>query len=67
MKKLALKAQALTTETLSREQMKGVHGGGIEGSGIQRQPVCYRCCPDDPCVPYRIYCPDVLCPVVAIS
>ncbi|HVI47976.1 MAG TPA: hypothetical protein VM802_24120 [Chitinophaga sp.] len=62
MKNLALKALELTNETLSREQMKDVRGGGIQGSGHQLQPICYRCCPNDACVPIRIYCMDIVCP-----
>ncbi|HVI47977.1 MAG TPA: hypothetical protein VM802_24125 [Chitinophaga sp.] len=60
MRKLEMKALELTKQTLSREQMKDVRGGELHVV----QP-CYRCCPDDPCLPPHTYCLDVLCPVLS--
>lgn len=62
MKKSALKSLNLHVESLSREQIKKIRGGQDVG---HLEPVCYRCCPDDPCSRILIYCLDVLCPVLS--
>jgi hypothetical protein len=55
MEKLIKKASAFQQgERLTREEMKNVTGG----TSI---PICFRCCPDDPCSPIRHVCPLVLC------
>ncbi len=57
MEKLIKKAAALQEgKALTREQMKSVTGGGIVPI-----PICFRCCPDDPCSPIRHACPQILC------
>ena len=56
MKKLFEKASAFQEgEALTREQMKNITGG------ISVPPLCFRCCPDDPCSPIRHVCPLIPC------
>lgn len=59
MKKQNLKALSQVAKTLSGEQMKKIQGG------IELRPICWRCCPDDPCSPIHHYCLDVVCPQTA--
>lgn len=64
MKKLDLKVlNAGAVTPLPRKQMKNIRGG----VGSIAVPVCFRCCPDDPCSPIRHYCLDVICPQVSTS
>ncbi|MBB6108244.1 hypothetical protein SAMN05421821_102520 [Mucilaginibacter lappiensis] len=57
MKKLIEKVAAFQEgKALTREQMKTVTGGGIGPI-----PICFRCCPDDPCSNFRHVCPEISC------
>lgn len=54
MKKLIEKASAFQKgKMLTREQMKSVTGGII--------PICFRCCPEDPCSSRPHACPLIPC------
>jgi len=56
MKKLFEKAAAFQNgKTLTRDELKNVMGGTLI------PPLCFRCCPDDPCSPIRHVCPLILC------